>query len=209
MKSIFENKIKDGKPLETVENNQGEENTAMVDETNNVETEQIVEEQTVQEENNIEETVVNNEEIEKLKAEKENLNNQYIRLAADFENYRKRQAQEREALLKYGAQECMKKLIEVVDNFDRAMQAVEKIENVEQMKETFFVLNKQLIENLTKLGLEQINCVGEKFDPNLHEAVMQTQTEEYPEETIIAELQKGYKMGDKVLRPSMVNVAVK
>ena len=79
MKSIFENKIKDGKPLETVENNQGEENTAMVDETNNVETEQIVEEQTVQEENNIEETVVNNEEIEKLKAEKENLNNQYLK----------------------------------------------------------------------------------------------------------------------------------
>lgn len=209
MKSIFENKIKNGKPFENGENNQGEENTTMTDETNNVENEQIVEEQEVQEENKVEEVSSNNEEIEKLKAENENLNNQYIRLAADFENYRKRQAQEREALLKYGAQECMKKLIEVVDNFDRAMQSVEKIENVEQMKETFFVLNKQLIENLTKLGLEQIKCVGEKFDPNLHEAVMQTQTDEYPEETIIKELQKGYKMGDKVLRPSMVDVAVK
>ena len=209
MKSIFENKIKNGKPFENGENNQGEENTTMIDETNNVENEQIVEEQEVQEENKVEEASSNNEEVEKLKAENENLNNQYIRLAADFENYRKRQAQEREALLKYGAQECMKKLIEVVDNFDRAMQSVEKIENVEQMKETFFVLNKQLIENLTKLGLEQIKCVGEKFDPNLHEAVMQTQTDEYPEETIIKELQKGYKMGDKVLRPSMVDVAVK
>ena len=209
MKSIFENKIKNGKPFENGENNQGEENTTMTDETNNVENEQIVEEQEVQEENKVEEASSNNEEVEKLKAENENLNNQYIRLAADFENYRKRQAQEREALLKYGAQECMKKLIEVVDNFDRAMQSVEKIENVEQMKETFFVLNKQLIENLTKLGLEQIKCVGEKFDPNLHEAVMQTQTDEYPEETIIKELQKGYKMGDKVLRPSMVDVAVK
>lgn len=209
MKSIFENKFKSGKPFEQDGNNQGEENTIMTDETKNTENEQAVEEQEIVADNNVEEVTSNDEELEKLKAEKENLNNQYIRLAADFENYRKRQAQEREALLKYGAQECMKKLIEVVDNFDRAMQSVEKIDNVDQMKETFFVLNKQLIENLTKLGLEQINCVGEKFDPNLHEAVMQTPTEEYPEETIIAELQKGYKMGDKVLRPSMVNVAVK
>ena len=203
MKSIFENKFRKD------ENFQGEENTIMTDEIKDTENEQVVEEQEVTAENNVEEVPSNNEEIEKIKMEKETLNNQYIRLAADFENYRKRQDQEREALLKYGAQECMKKLIEVVDNFDRAMQTVESIDNVEKMKETFFVLNKQLIENLSKLGLEQINCVGEKFDPNLHEAVMQTPTEEYPEETIIAELQKGYKMGDKVLRPSMVNVAVK
>ena len=203
MKSIFENKFRKD------ENFQGEENTIMTDEIKDTENEQVVEEQEVTAENNVEEVPSNNEEIEKIKVEKETLNNQYIRLAADFENYRKRQAQEREALLKYGAQECMKKLIEVVDNFDRAMQTVESIDNVKKMKETFFVLNKQLIENLSKLGLEQINCVGEKFDPNLHEAVMQTPTEEYPEETIIAELQKGYKMGDKVLRPSMVNVAVK
>jgi molecular chaperone GrpE len=202
MKSIFENKFKR-------EKSQGEENTTMADEINNVENEQLVEEQELQSEDNVEEVASNNEEIEKLKAEKENLNNQYLRLAADFDNYRKRQAQEREALLKYGAQECMKKLIEVVDNFDRAMQSVEKIDDVEKMKETFFVLNKQLTDNLAKLGLEQIKSVGEKFDPNLHEAVMQTQTDEYPEETIIKELQKGYKMGDKVLRPSMVDVAVK
>ncbi len=77
------------------------------------------------------------------------------------------------------------------------------------MKESFFILNKQLMDSLTKLGLEQIKCVGETFDPNLHEAVMQTQTEEYPEDTVIQELQKGYKLGDKVLRPAMVAVAVK
>ena len=210
MKSIFENKIKNGKPLNNSDETQGEENTIMAEETNNVENnEEIIVEQNVQPEAETQTEPASNEELEKLKAEKEALNNQYIRLAADFENFRKRQAQEREALLKYGAQECMKKLIEVVDNFDRAMQTVEKIDNVEKMKETFFVLNKQLIENLTKLGLEPIQSVGEKFDPNLHEAVMQTQTDEYPEETVIKELQKGYKMGDKVLRPSMVDVAVK
>lgn len=148
-------------------------------------------------------------EADKIKKDFENLNNQYLRLAADFENYRKRQAQEREALLKYGAEECMKKVIEVVDNFDRAMQTVEKIDNVDKMKETFFVLNKQLLDSLTKLGLEQVKSVGEKFNPNMHEAVMQTQTDEYPEETIIKELQKGYKLGDKVIRPALVDVAVK
>ena len=86
---------------------------------------------------------------------------------------------------------------------------VEKIDDIEKMKEAFLVLNKQLGESLTKLGLEQIKCVGEKFDPTLHEAVMRTPTDEYEEETVINELQKGYKLRDKVLRPAMVAVAVK
>ena len=148
-------------------------------------------------------------EADKLKMALENLNNQYLRLAADFENYRKRQAQEREALLKYGAEECMKKVLEVVDNFDRALTMVDKIDDLDKMKETFQVLNKQLMDSLTKLGLEQIKCVGEQFDPNIHEAVMQTPTDEHPEDTVINELQKGYKLGEKVLRPAMVAVAVK
>lgn len=214
MKNFFQNKMNKGNPFINSENDKGDELNNMSDEIK--ENEENIEEQ----ENSVEETAENNEEIkeevvsedketDKLKQDLENLNNQYLRLAADFENYRKRQAQEREALLKYGAEECMKKVIEVVDNFDRAMQSVEKIDNVEKMKETFFVLNKQLIDSLTKLGLEQIKSVGEQFDPNLHEAVMQTQTEEYPEETIIKELQKGYKLGDKVIRPALVDVAVK
>ena len=86
---------------------------------------------------------------------------------------------------------------------------IEGREYLDKMKESFFVLNKQLTESLAKLGLEQIKSVGEKFDPNLHEAIMQTQTEEYPEETVIQEFQKGYKLGDKVLRPARVAVAVK
>ncbi len=149
------------------------------------------------------------DELEELKGKYNTLNNQYLRLAADFDNYRKRQAQEREALLKYGAEECMKKVIEVVDNFDRAIKTVETIDNIEKMKETFFILNKQLNDSLSKLGLEQIKSIGEKFDPNLHEAVMQTQSDDKEEETILEELQKGYKLGDKVLRPAMVSVAVK
>ena len=217
LKNFFKKDINDNNPFEEKEKDKGD-NTAMSEEIKDNENEEIIEEtedntsehaQETEENNSTTEEVDEENEENKLKKEYENLNNQYLRLAADFDNYRKRQAQEREALLKYGAEQCMKKVLEVVDNFDRAVTMVEKIDNIDKMKETFFVLNKQLTESLTKLGLEQIKCVGEKFDPNLHEAVMQTPTDEYPEETIINELQKGYKLGDKVLRPAMVSVAVK
>lgn len=152
--------------------------------------------------------------VEETKEEKnewqekyETLNNQYIRLAADFDNFRKRQEAERESLLKYGAENTVKKLIEVIDNFDRGMKAIETVEDCEKVKECYQLAYKNLSDVLGKIGLEVIKAEGEEFDPNLHEAVMQTPTDEKPENTIIAELQKGYKLGDKVLRASLVNVA--
>ena len=81
------------------------------------------------------------------------------------------------------------------------------IEDCEKVKESFNLVHKQVCEVLTKLGLEEIKAIGEEFDPNFHEAVMQTPTSEHPEHTVITELQKGYKVGDKVLRPTLVNVA--
>ncbi len=210
MKNFFENKLNKNNPFVNKDNKKGDKINIMAEEEiKENEQENITDEPETDSETKeiIEET--SDSETEKMKQDLENLNNQYLRLAADFENYRKRQVQEREALLKYGAEECMKKVIEVIDNFDRAVDMVEKIDNIDKMKETFFILNKQLTDSLSKLGLEHIKSVGEKFDPNLHEAVMQTQTDEYPEETVIQELQKGYKLGDKVLRPAMVSVAVK
>ena len=142
-----------------------------------------------------------------LQEKYDRLNQQYIRLAADFDNYRKRQEQEREALLKYGAENALKKLIEVLDNFERGEKALENVEDCAKCKESFNLVHKQVVESLSKLGLETIEAEGKTFDPNFHEAVMQTPTSEHPEHTIIAELQKGYKLGDKVLRPTLVNVA--
>ena len=144
---------------------------------------------------------------DKLQEDFDNLNNQYLRLAADFDNYRKRQAQERESLIAYGAQDAMKKLIEVLDNFDRAKQSIDNSEDIRQVKDSFNVLYNQMFENLSKLGLEVIEAQGKEFDPNFHEAVMQTPSNECPENHVIMELQKGYKLGDKVLRPTLVNVA--
>jgi len=174
------------------------ENNPFAENTNNVD-ENVVEE--IQEDST-------NDEVLKLKNELENVNNQYLRLAADFDNYRKRQAQERESLLKYGAEESLKKMIEILDNVDRAKKSVENIDDVVTIKESYDVVFKQIFDVLAKMGLETINEVGQEFDPNVHEAVMQTPTSEKPENTIVDVMQKGYKLGDKVLRPALVNVAV-
>ncbi len=142
-----------------------------------------------------------------LQEKYDTLNSQYIRLAADFDNYRKRQAQERESLLKYGAENTLKKIIEVLDNFERGEKANETVDDCDKLRESFSLVYKQLVDVLTKAGLEPIEAEGQEFDPNFHEAVMQTPTSEYPEHTIIAVLQKGYKLEDRVLRPALVNVA--
>ena len=147
------------------------------------------------------------EEVNPLQEKYDTLNNQYIRLAADFENFRKRTEQEREALLKYGAENTLKKMLEVLDNFERGLKAIETVEDCEKVKECYNLAYKNFTDVLAKAGLETIKAEGETFDPNFHEAVMQTPSTDVPEHTIIAELQKGYKLGNKVLRPTLVNVA--
>ncbi len=169
---------------------------------------EIKEEEKAEKEENVEEkSSENNAELTALQEKYDTLNQQYLRLAADFENFRKRQEQERENLLKFGTENALKKLIEVLDNFERGKKALEKVEDCEKVKESFDLVHKQVVDALTKMGLETIETEGKEFDPNFHDAVMQTPTSEQPEHTIINELQKGYKMGDKVLRPALVNVA--
>ena len=174
--------------------------------------EDVIKDEEVTSEENTEETKEETEEIcensdNKFQEEYDKLNQQYIRLAADFDNYRKRQAQERESLIKFGTENALKNLLEILDNFERGEKALENVEEVEKVKESFNLIHKQVFETLSKMGLEEIKAVGEEFDPNFHEAVMQTPTSEHPEHTVIAELQKGYKIGEKLLRPTLVNVA--
>ncbi len=148
------------------------------------------------------------DECEKLRAELADLNNKYIRMAADFDNYRKRQAQERESLLKYGAAETMTKLLTVLDTFERAKESLKDIDDAKSVKESYEVAFKQLLDTLKKAGLETIDALGAEFDPNLHEAIAQTPTNEHPDNTVISQMQTGYKLGDRVLRPALVNVAL-
>ncbi len=158
-------------------------------------------------ENTEENSEKNNSELDELQKKYDTLNQQYLRLAADFDNYRKRQEHKREELLKFGTENALKKMIEVLDNFERGKKALENVEDCQTVKDSFNLVHKQVVEALTKLGLEVIETEGKEFDPNFHDAVMQTPTSDKPEHTIINELQKGYKMGDKVLRPALVNVA--
>ena len=182
-----------------------------VQEINNASEENLNPKEETAADNNTEENpegiIFSEKDVNPLQEKLDNLNNQYIRLAADFDNFRKRQEQEREALLKYGAESTLKKMLEVLDNFERGMKAIETVDDCEKVKECYNLAYKNFTDVLTKAGLETIKAEGETFDPNFHEAVMQTPSSDVPEHTIIAELQKGYKLGDKVLRPALVNVA--
>ena len=201
MEKTFKKTIKDDDKKEqetlTEENDISEENVPKEEKES-----ENLEEDSVEDSNSVDETEQN-----PLQEKYDTLNNQYIRLAADFDNYRKRTEQEREALLKYGAENTLKKMLEVLDNFERGLKAIETVEDCEKVKECYNLAYKNFTDVLAKAGLETIKAEGEVFDPNFHEAVMQTPTKETPENTIIAELQKGYKLGDKVLRPTLVNVA--
>ena len=172
-----------------------------------VKDEEIKEETEEAKETSEEQTAENSDNNDNLQQKYDELNQQYVRLMADFDNYRKRQAQERDSLVKLGTETALTKLIEVLDNFERGQKALEGVDDCEKVKESFNLIQKQVYETLSKMGLEEIKAVGEEFDPNFHEAVMQTPTSEQPEHTVIAELRKGYKYGDKVLRATMVNVA--
>lgn len=187
----------DEKPDEAISNPFGED-------TNAIKEENLTEENTV-EENQKEQPVAQNSN--NLQEELDDLNNKYLRLMADFDNYRKRQTQERENLLKYGACETLKKIIEVLDTTERAKKSIADLNDPETIKENYDIVFKQLFAALEKCGLEKIETDNKEFDPNLHEAVMQTPSSEHPEHTIISTAQTGYKLGELVLRPALVNVA--
>ncbi len=172
-----------------------------------VEAKEETQEETQEKASELQEEIQTNEIEEKLKKEIEDINNKYLRLAADFDNYRKRQAQERENLIKYGAEETLKKIIPVLDNLERAKNSIEKTEDINVVKQSFEVCAKQLDNVLEKIGLVKIEVKGKEFDPNIMEAVMKTPTDEVEPNIVIAELQAGYRLYDRVLRPTMVNVA--
>ncbi|MBM7855708.1 molecular chaperone GrpE [Desulfohalotomaculum tongense] len=142
--------------------------------------------------------------IEK-EAQAEDYYNRMLRIQADFENFRRRSRQEREELLKYAGEEVIKKLLPVLDNFERALaSAANPGDDFVSGVEMIF---RQLQEILNKEGLEVIPSRGEQFDPNKHEAVMQVESEEHDENIIVEELCRGYMLKGKVIRPAMVKVA--
>jgi molecular chaperone GrpE len=146
-----------------------------------------------------------NEELMQLQQEKGELTEALQRLAADFDNFRKRTAKEKEDFYKYAAASLCEALLPVLDNFQLALAAKEQ--DPSKVAEGVAMIFRQLQEVLQKEGLTPVAAVGEQFDPNLHEAIMQEITDQYDENTVTAELRQGYYLKDKLLRPALVKVA--
>ncbi len=174
-----------------------------------IEFEAPVEEETVQQD--VIESDINGlqEEIENLKNSIEETQNGYLRVMADFDNYRKRQRDEVARLTGLVREDLIMKLLPLMDNFDRTLIAAEAEHSYESLVEGVTLALKQTRDMLSKEGLEPIEAIGEQFDPELHEALLREITDEYEENTIISELEKGYTLNGKVLRPSRVTVAGK
>jgi molecular chaperone GrpE len=148
------------------------------------------------------------QQIESLKNQVEERSNQYMRIAADFENYRKRNQKEKEDLELQVRRNTIMELLPIVDNFERARAQIKPQNDGEMgIHKSYQGVYKQLVDSLKRLGVAPMRPEGEMFDPNLHEAVMREPTDEYPEGTVLEELVRGYNLGDRVLRHAMVKVA--
>lgn len=139
-----------------------------------------------------------------LAEEEEELNTKYLRLAADFQNFRRRVEKEKNDIYAFANEKIMVELLNVIDNFDRAL-AVDTLDK--GMKEGMAMILKQLINVLEKSGLEEIPAEGKDFDPNYHHAVQTENSETYSSGQVSKVLQKGYMLNKKVIRPTMVIVA--
>lgn len=142
-----------------------------------------------------------------LKEKIEELEDKVKRQMAEFDNFRKRTDKEKAAMFETGAKSVVEKMLPVVDNFERGLAALSEEEQKEPFAEGMLMIYKQLMTELDGLGVKPIEAVGQEFNPDLHNAVMQVESDEYEEGIIAQELQKGYLYRDSVVRHSMVAVA--
>ena len=144
-------------------------------------------------------------ELQKLRVERDTLIDRLARLQAEFENARKRTAREQQEFREYAVADAVKALLPTIDSFERALQtsAGEKSE----FRGGIELIYKQLQDALVKLGVRPIPALGDSFDPHLHEAIEMVDTANAPDHQVLEELQRGYKLKDRLLRPSMVKVA--
>jgi len=148
------------------------------------------------------------EQIAQLKQERDELRDQALRARAEFANYQKRAKQQADAERAYAVGSLARDLLDPLDNLDRAIEAL-RVKGAPGVTEGLDMVQKQLLEILAKHGVEPIPAHGNPFDPNRHDAILQQPSLEHPEGTDVAELSKGYTIGDRVLRPSKVAVSVK
>jgi molecular chaperone GrpE len=148
---------------------------------------------------------------EKLKLKEQEARENYdrlLRVSAEFDNYKKRASREMEEFRKFSNQSLIKEMLSVVDNLELAMNSTNGHKNIDKgLLDGLEMTHKEILKVFEKFSVKPISAKGQPFDPTFHEAVMQEATDEYPANTVINELQKGYLIHDRLLRPSMVVVA--
>ncbi|MFM7312805.1 MAG: nucleotide exchange factor GrpE [Cyanobium sp.] len=148
-------------------------------------------------------------ELAALRAEHESVRSQYMRIAADFDNFRKRQSRDQDDLRLQITCSTLSEILPVVDNFERARQQLEpQAEEAQTIHRSYQGLYKQLVDVFKQLGVSPMRVEGERFDPALHEAVLRESSEEHHEDVVIAELQRGYHLNGRVLRHALVKVSM-
>jgi molecular chaperone GrpE len=153
------------------------------------------------------------EQLERSEEEYKELEDRLLRLAAEFDNYKKRTAKEFQSIIKNANEELISQLVETLDNFQRALESASRSNSTKNSSdfESFHkgveLIYQHFREILAKEGLKEIKAIGEPFDPHFHEAVMQQESEEYPEGVIMDEISKGYALNDKVIKHSKVIVS--
>lgn len=144
-------------------------------------------------------------EVQKLRAERDTLLDRLARLQAEFENARKRAAREQQEFRDFATADAIKALLPAIDSFERALNA--PATQLSEFRNGVELIYKQLQDALTKLGVRPVRAKGERFDPHVHEAIEMVETADVPDHQVIDELQRGYKLKDRLLRPAMVRVA--
>lgn len=147
-------------------------------------------------------------EVAKFKALAEENEKRYLRTQADFDNFRRRTQKEKEDLAKYATTKLITELVPVIDNFERAMSTADSNTDADSFIKGVNMIFRQLDGVLTAEGLTVMKTVGEPFNPEFHQAIMQVESDEYEEGIVVEEVQKGYMIKDKVLRPAMVKVSM-
>ena len=144
--------------------------------------------------------------VQTLSQERDSLRDRLLRTAAEFDNFRKRVDRERRELSEFAAADLLSEFLPIVDNFERALQAPAPAE-AEGFRTGIEMIHKQMLDLLRKRGVTPIEALGADFDPNFHQAVIHEASGEHRDGEVIAELQRGYMLGDRLLRPAMVKVA--
>jgi molecular chaperone GrpE len=141
------------------------------------------------------------------KAELARVKDALLRMAADFDNFRKRSRREMEDARRGGREDLLRTLLPVFDNLERAIQSAQRSSDVKAMTEGLTMVQRQFVDALGREGIARVATVGKAFDPGVHEAIQQVETADHPAGTIIAEVQPGYTQGERLLRAAMVVVA--